>query len=415
MPREDIVAEFRRRVETELSADILPFWLRHVPDEEYGGFRGQITNDLQIDPHANKGLILNTRILWTFSRAYRIYREPALLKAANRAYEYVMHHFLDPDFGGFYWLVDHRGHPVDSRKKIYGQAFTIYALAEHFLDTGSQESLTHASRLFEQVERAAHDSEFGGYFETYNRDWSLASDQRLSEVDMDEKKSMNTHLHILEAYANLLHAGEIVGLRARLRELIHIFVDYIIDPGSHHFRLFFDPAWDTRSNRISFGHDIEGSWLLCEAAERLGEPDVLSRIRHEAAKMAEAVRAEAVDADGGLFYEAGPQGIIDTDKHWWPQAEAVVGFLNAWQITAREDFFTYSLNSWDFIEKYLVDRRHGEWFWKVSREGVPSGDKYKVDPWKCPYHNSRTCFEVLARLPARQNRVFPGAAKYWRP
>jgi mannobiose 2-epimerase len=217
---------------------------------------------------------------------------------------------------------------------------------------------------------------------------------------MDEKKSMNTHLHMLEAYATLLSVHEDARVRKRLRELIEIFLQYILNPETHHFILFFDEQWKPRSEVISFGHDIEGSWLLCEAAERLGDQAIIKRVEAAAAKMAQAVYEQAIDADGGLFYEAEHGSIINTDKHWWPQSEAVVGFLNAWQLTGRPHFLMAAERSWDFIDKYIVDHRNCEWFWRVSREGIPNPDEDKVGPWKCPYHNSRTCFEVMARLDA---------------
>jgi mannobiose 2-epimerase len=390
--------EFRRRVESELEEDILPFWLEHAVDEEYGGFRGRISNTLQIDPHAEKGLILNARILWTFSHAYDVYGDAIYLKTAERAYDYLLHRFWDREYGGFYWMVDHRGSPLVTTKKIYGQAFGIYALAEYFRSTRREDSMQRAVQLYELIERASHDGKRGGYFETYDRDWSLAADQRLSSVDLDEKRSMNTHLHVLEALAALLGARSADRIRERLSELIRIFLDRILDPRTFHFRMFFDEEWHPRSDRISFGHDIEGSWLLCEAAEKLGDAAIRTRVEEAAEKMADAVLAQAIDTDGGLLYEAGPEGIIDDDKHWWPQAEAVVGFLNAYQIGSQERFFEASRNTWGFIENRIVDRKHGEWFWKVSRAGIPGDDKFKVDPWKCPYHNSRTCFEVMERL-----------------
>ncbi|MGA2350102.1 MAG: AGE family epimerase/isomerase [Terracidiphilus sp.] len=388
----------RQKVESELLTNILPFWLKHTIDEEYGGFRGQITNDLTIDRQAAKGLILNARILWTFSKAFSVYRDPIYLATARRAYEYLLRYFWDAEFGGLYWMVDYQGRPIDTKKRIYGQAFTVYALAEYFHATGDAEALDKAMRVFERVEAVSHDAEHGGYFETYERDWSLAQDQRLSDVDMDEKKSMNTHLHLLEAYATLLRIHEDETVRVRLGELIELFLDRIIDPATHHFILFFDEEWRPRSNRISFGHDIEGSWLLCEAAEILGDAGLLKRVREAAVKMAAAVVEQGLDSDGGLLYEADPTGIIDTDKHWWPQAEAVVGLLNAYGLTDQLRFFDAAERSWSFIEKFIVDHKHGEWFWLVSKDGVPDPKQDKVGPWKCPYHNSRACFEVMERL-----------------
>lgn len=394
------MADLKTRVEKELRSHILPFWLKYAIDDEFGGFRGQITNDLAIDPKADKGLILNARILWTFSKAYSVYGEDVYLTAANRAYDYILRHFWDEKFGGVYWMLNYRGEPCDTKKRVYGQAFTVYALAEYYLATRQDEALKRAISLHEMIENTAHDTTFGGYFETYEREWSLAQDQRLSEVDMDENKSMNTHLHMLEAYANLSRVWDDNGVRERLRELIEIFLRHIINSKNHHFLLFFDEDWTPKSDVISFGHDIEGSWLLCEAAEVYGEPQLLRRVQDEAVRIAQAVLDEAVDADAGLLYEAEHGKIIDSDKHWWPQAEAVVGFLNAYQISGREHFRVAAEKSWEFIERHIVDRKHGEWFWKVSRDGVPSNDKHKVDPWKCPYHNSRTCFEVMERLGA---------------
>jgi mannobiose 2-epimerase len=206
---------------------------------------------------------------------------------------------------------------------------------------------------------------------------------------------------------NLLRCYENAALRRRLKELIQVFLEHIIDRTTHHFQMYFDAGWQSQSDHISFGHDIEGSWLLCEAAEILGDESLLLEVRAEALKIAQAVLDQGVDSDGGLFYEADPGGIVDTNKHWWPQAEAVVAFLNAYQLSGRARFYQAALNTWDFIKKYLVDHKYGEWFWRVSREGVPSDEEYKVDAWKCPYHNSRMCFEVMERLDKIGNRQIP--------
>lgn len=403
--------DLRQKMESELLGNILPFWLRHAIDRERGGFVGQIANDLTVDPRAGKGLILNARILWTFSKAFSVYRDPAYGEAARRAYGYLTEFFADRECGGYYWMVDCDGRPSDTLKRIYAQAFTVYALAEYHHATGDPQPLTAALLLVEKIEAAGHDPVRGGYFETYRRDWSLAADQRLSEVDMDERRSMNTHLHVMEAYATLLRVHEDATVRARLRELIEIFLERILNPATNHFFLFFDEEWRPQSDVISFGHDIEGSWLLVEAAEVLDDEALRDRARAAALKMAQAVYDQALDADGGLLYEADPTGIIDSDKHWWPQAEAVVGFLNAWQLSGQPHFLRAAKRSWEFIDKFIIDHARGEWFWKVSREGVPDAKQDKLGPWKCPYHNSRACFEVMERLHAKPSAPRGGIEK----
>jgi len=400
-----LLKSFRDRVEAELTQDILPFWIKHSVDNEHGGFWGTIENDLKVIKDSEKGIILNSRILWAFSKAYRTHHEAALLQLAQRAFDYLTRHFVDADFGGVYWTVDCMGRPLDTKKKIYAQAFALYALVEYCEATGDNSAIQKAGEVFDLIEQKSRDSEFGGYFETYERDWSPASDQRLSEVDMDEKKSMNTHLHVLEAYTSLVRARKDASSRLRLQELIDIFLKNILDPESFHFRLFFTESWRCRSNRISFGHDIEGSWLLCEAADTLEDPPLRKRVQDTALRMARAVYNEARDRDGALLYEADPSGITDDNKHWWPQAEAVVGFLNAYELSGEDNFFHAAHECWSFIEEKLIDRVYGEWFWQVSREGMPDPSRYKVGQWKGPYHNSRTCLEAMQRLDRILNLV----------
>ena len=269
------MAEFKAQVEREWRENIAPFWLRYAPDEKYGGFRGWITNDLQINEEAEKGIILNSRILWTFSRAYRLYQEGDLQEMARRAYEYLGRYFVDHQAGGVYWALDCSGKATDTKKRTYAQAFALYGLTEFFLASGESAALHLAFELFYLIESYCRDREHDGYLETFERDWTLAGDQRLSNVDRNEKKSMNAHLHVLEAYTALAGATDDLQVRERLRAVIELFLTHIIHPDDAYLQMFFDEKWTSKSDHISFGHDIEASWLLCEAAEVLDDADLV--------------------------------------------------------------------------------------------------------------------------------------------
>ncbi len=388
-------------LQRELTEGILPYWLRHTIDERHGGFVGLITGDELVVEDAAKGSILNARILWTFSAAYRALGHSEYAAVADRAAIYIQDHFLDPVHGGVYWMVGADGTPQDARKHVYAQAFAIYGFSEHARATACARSLANAVALYGLIEAHAADRVHGGYQEAFSRDWVPLEDVRLSDVDADERKSMNTHLHVLEAYTNLYRIWPDPELLARLRALIELFLARIVDPATVHLLPFFDDAWAPRSRMVSFGHDIEASWLLLEAADAVGDPALRQRVRQTSLAIAEAVLQQGVDPEGGLFYEVSPGGPLETHKEWWPQAEAIVGFVNAHQETGREDFLQAAQATWDFTRRYLVDSQHGEWFRRVSREGVLEPEWEKVGPWKCPYHNARACLELMARAAHR--------------
>ncbi|ASA19954.1 AGE family epimerase/isomerase [Paenibacillus donghaensis] len=386
------------QLETELKDNILGFWIKHTVDEKQGGFIGEMDNEMNITPGADKSLVLNARILWTFASAYRFYARPEDLTMAQRAYDYLLTHFPDKEYGGMYWSVDAAGAPSEPKKQLYGMAFAIYALAEFHHATGRPEALEEAVKLFHTIEKYGYDPEHKGYIEALSRDWQMTDYQMLSVKDLNEKKSMNTHLHVLEAYTGLYRVWKSEELRAKLAELIVTMLDHIIDAEGKHFHLFLDEAWNVKSNLISYGHDIEGSWLLTEAAEILGDQELLQRVQRVALTMAEAVLAEGIAGDGGVWNEATPDGLLNQEKDWWPQAEAVVGFYNAYQLTGDARFLEAAQTSWSFIKQYIVDHEHGEWFWGVDANLLPLAHEPKVSAWKCPYHNSRACFEMIARL-----------------
>ncbi|MDQ0191983.1 AGE family epimerase/isomerase [Paenibacillus wynnii] len=390
--------EWLSQLEHELKENILSFWIQHSVDEKNGGFLGEIDSKMNVIANARKSLVLNARILWTFASAYRVYGQPEYLTMADRAYAYLQSFFTDKEYDGLYWMVDAEGQPSEDKKQVYGQAFVIYALAEYYRATPSPEVLEKAIELFHMLEKYSYDSRNKGYIEALSREWQMTDNLTLSSKDMNEKKSMNTHLHVLEAYTGLYRIWKSELLHHKLSELIEIMLDHIIDQEGKHFHLFLDEEWNVKSDRISYGHDIEGSWLLVEAAEVLGDQAILQRVKAVAVSMAEAVLAEGIAEDHGIWNEADPSGLVSKDKDWWPQAEAVVGFYNAYQLTGDTKFEDAAFGTWTFIDKYIVDHEQGEWHWGVDENLQPLAYEPKVSAWKCPYHNSRACFEMIERL-----------------
>jgi len=341
--------------------------------------------------------VVCSRILWTFSAAARVLKDAAYLPMADRALDYLMTRFKDPEYSGYFWFLDARGNPLDLDKKIYGQAFTIYALSEHVRATGSQSCLEAAKALFELIESKAVDTNGIGYFDFCDRDWTVLEHFHLGAGEIPAAKTYNTHLHILEAYTNLLHVWPDGRVADRLRMLIEIHLDKIYDSETGHMDCFFDKDWNALSDAVSYGHDVETSWLLVEGAKVLGDKALLKRVRKLALDMAALTLEQGVDSDGGMIYEENPREVRDPNKHWWPQAEAVVGFLNAWQLSDDPKFLDASQNSWKFIQNKIIDHEHGEWFWSVTRDGKLNKHHPKVSPWKGPYHNARMGFEVIER------------------
>ena len=393
---------FSQRVSDQLFKHLMPFWCGPAVDHEQGGWMGWLSNDLKPDRTQPKGLIVNSRILWAFSAVHQARPDKLFRQMAERAFDYVMNRFWDAQHGGAFWRLDDTGRVVrDDSKKTYGQAFCIYALSEYHRAFGSTDALARAREQFELIERHTHDAKFGGYIEVCRRDWSEADpDARLSDKDMNEKKSMNNQLHVLEAYTNLYRVWKEPRVAQRLRELIGLFQQRILDSRTQHLNHFFDEEWRVRSDSYTFGHDIEGTWLLCEAAEALGDAGLLKQAGAVALPMAEVALKEGIDTDGALRYKGRGGKIIDAGKECWPQAESVIGFLNAYQISRDEKFLKTVFRVWDYIENHLVDRVHGEWFWRITPEGQVDPALPKVSEWKGPYHATRMCLETLHRLRA---------------
>lgn len=389
--------QLKRELHQELENNILPFWMKYTLDKENGGFYGRISNDLIVDATANKGSILNARILWTFSAVYNATKNPGYLKIASRAFEYFRRFFPDKEFGGVYWMVDYMGSPVETRKQIYALAFAIYGLVEYHKASGNEESLNSALEIYRTIEKYAFDSKQNGYFEAFQRDWSPIEDQRLSEKDLNVVKSMNTHLHILEAYSNLYDVWKKGDLREKIENLVHIFLEYIINPVTGHFNMFLEADWKVASGKLSYGHDIEGAWLLLEAAEKTDNPELVERVKKVSLQMTNA-GLQGIDPLGGLYADFIPETGNEKDREWWTMAEGIVGCINAYEIKSDPKYLEAAFGFWDFIKKYQIDNQFGEWYYRVDEHTKPVLTYDKVGPWKCPYHNARMCLEIMRRV-----------------
>jgi cellobiose epimerase len=377
--------------------DILDYWLQFTIDSDRGGFYGRLGNDNHIFKDAPKGSVLNSRILWAFSAAFNQTKKRKFLKAATRAYYYLATNFIDKKYGGVFWSVDCNGKPFETRKQIYALSFAIYGLCEYHLASGNSEALEQAKKLYALIIDKSYDEVYGGYIEAFSEDWSEIKDLRLSAKDANEKKSMNTHLHILEGFANLYKVWPDKVLKSRIEELIEFFLEHIIDQRSNHLILFFDEMWNPKSETISFGHDIEAAWLILEAAEITENHILTEKVRDFSIHIANAA-SEGLDKDGGLWYEFDKKNDqLTREKHSWPQAESMIGFFNAFQLTEDFSFLEKSFKSWQFIKEHIKDVAHGEWFWGV-KEDYSLMDEDKVGFWKCPYHNTRACIEVIKRI-----------------
>ena len=394
--RPDLI-KYKEELSLELE-NILSYWKNFTVDEVNGGFVGKIDNNNNIDYSAPKGSVLNARILWTFSAAYNLNADPEYLEMADRAFQYINDYFIDKEFGGVYWLLDAKGSPVDTKKQVYAIAFTIYAFSEYFSASKNPFAKEKAIELYNGLIKHSYDIERGGYLEAFNREWNSLDDLRLSEKDANEKKTMNTHLHVLEAFTTLYRIWPNENLRRKIIELVHCFTTQIINKETGSLILFFDENWEAKSDIVSYGHDIEAAWLLLEAAEAVHDEALTGMVKTVSVKMAQAAK-NGLDADGGLWYEYEPsRNHLVREKHWWVQAEAMVGFFNAWQLSTDESFLEISLKNWESVKCKIINYQQGEWFWGVNEQDEVMQGEDKVGVWKCPYHNSRACVELIKRI-----------------
>jgi len=393
-----------RVLEAELCA-ILDYWAIEVYDEKMQLFIGRTDNKGRKIRESPLGLVLYSRILWSFSAGFAATGRELYKERADRCYLLLKDYFYDREHGGFYWSVQVDGQPLSQRKQIYGQAFALYGLVEYYRVAGHPEILEEAWQQFSLIEKYSFDPEQGGYLDAFERDWTRTQDMRLSQKDMNAAKTMNTHLHILEAYSNLFAVSGDARLGLQIKALLNNFRENIMDPKKGHLNLYFSREWESMADIQSFGHDIEASWLMLEAT------DSVYADAQEATETVAMCYQLAETACGGLLTDgsmACESGLvqINRERHWWIQAEASVGFRHMAVRTGRTDYRLISDRLWNYITGEIKDRVHGEWYWGRDEHGEVLWLEDKTGLWKGPYHNTRACLELLKlRKLEEQNAV----------
>jgi cellobiose epimerase len=386
---------FKKEILKEYKS-ILLYWMQFTLDETNGGYYGSINNDNIAQIKAPKGIVLNSRILWSFSAAYLYFNNTDYKTLAHRAYQYIIQYFVDKENGGVYWSVDNIGKKLDTKKQIYGLAFCIYGLSEYYKINKDVEVLELCKKLYLCIEKYSFDKNFNGYIEALTHNWQPINDLRLSAKDANEKKTMNTHLHIIEAYANLYTALPIANLKQSIRNLLQLFITHFVNAKTGHLILFFSEEWETENTLISYGHDIEAAWLLLNCAEIIEDTILIKKYKELALQITNAA-LEGFDNNGGMWYEL-ENDILIKEKHWWPQAEAMIGLVNAYQLSNDKKYLDLLFSNWNFIKTNIKDKKKGEWFWGVDENNIPMPNQDKAGFWKCPYHNTRACLELLKRV-----------------
>jgi mannobiose 2-epimerase len=389
--------EFKNTVRELLEENILKYWIERVTDHENGGYFGRVDGHDFVHSHAPKGAVQNARILWAFSAAYHVLGNAEYLDAATRALDYFLDNFIDKEQGGVFWSLDYMGKPIDTKKQTYAIGFAIYGLSEYARATGSKRALDSAINLYYDIEKKAYDCKGNGYIEALTREWQPIQDMRLSDKDENGSRTMNTHLHIIEPYTNLYRVWKSEDLKKSILNLIDIFTEKLLNKETNHLDLFFDDEWHGKRNIESYGHDIEASWLLHETALVLGEKQVLNTIEPIIRSIAKA-SDEGLRPDGSMIYEHWKDNnTYDLQRQWWVQCESVIGHVNLYQYFQDEDAFVKAKQCWDYIQTNLVDKEHGEWYWAILDDGTTNHIDDKAGFWKCPYHNSRMCLELIER------------------
>ena len=383
-----------QEIKAHLLEGIIPFW-RGLRDDVYGGYYGFVDYDLNVDKQAVKGCILNSRIMWFFSNAYTLLKDESLLDEAKHGFAFMKEHCMDKENGGIFWSLKYDGQPEETLKHTYNQAFAIYALSSYYEASGDVEALDMAKELFALIEEKCVDEE--GYMEAFDKEFNIIENDKLSENGVMADKTMNTLLHVFEAYTELYRMADLPEVKERIMWIMDVFADKVYNPALHRQEVFFDAHWKPIIDLHSYGHDIETAWLIDRGVEILGEKKYQDKMTPITKDLTAQIYKIAFD--GSSLANECENGVVNSHRIWWVQAETVVGFLNGYKMSPDKiEYLEAAQNTWKFIKEHVIDKRNGsEWYWEVDEEGKPYPNRPIVEPWKCPYHNGRMCLEVIKR------------------
>lgn len=381
-------------IRSQLKEGILPFW-KGLKDEEFGGFYGFVGHDLKVDKKYDKGVILHSRILWFFSNCYLVLKNKDDLAYADHAYAYIKEHCIDKENGGVYWSTTYDGKPSDTTKHTYNQAFAIYALSSYYDASKNEEALLLARELFELVEERCKDDY--GYLEAFDRQFRPVDNSKLSENGVLADKTMNTLLHVFEAYTELYRVGKDEKAAAQMRWMLDIFVDKVFNREKKRLDVFFDSRMNSLIDLQSYGHDIEAAWLIDRGLAVLNDAAYDKKLIPVTRMLTETIYERAY-ANGCVLNEC-ENGVVNKERIWWVQAESMVGFLNGYaECPEKTEYMDAVKKIWDYIKQYVIDKReNSEWFWALDENEKPAIAREIAGPWKCPYHNGRMCLELIRR------------------
>ena len=369
-----------------LTGDLIPFW-NNLYDSEYGGFYGSADSDNNINKTSPKSAVLQTRILWFYSSCYKALKDKNLFEYASRQFDFIIKYMIDENDGGIFWDVEYDGKVKDRQKHTYALAFALYSISAYYSVSKNKSAFDAAQRLFNLIERDYKDEY--GYTEVFSLDKSVKGSAR----------TMNTLLHIIEAYTEYHAAVNTAESRKALEYSLDLVRTKAYNDDLCRIECNFDEFMNPVGDVLSYGHDIEASWIVYRACEILGNDEILSDLSPKLDKLTQNVISKGFVDNGrnGIYYEC-KNNIDNTYRSWWVMSEAIVALVHRYNLYKDKQSIYLAENVWDYVKKYFISP-HGEWHTQVDEKGEAIKSRSGLcGAWKCPYHNGRMCLELMEML-----------------